>query len=82
MDTIALSNGGANTFRSYVPCKRLVIGTMDRVAILERSGDAWRLADRALEGCAIPAVAQLASGTRLAATHGLDAAAARLGAAG
>ena len=71
---ISLSNGGATTFVAGRPSSRLVVGTVDGVTVLERGGDGWRVAARALEGSAVAAVAGLASGTLLAATHGLGVA--------
>ena len=71
---ITLSNGGANTFRTAPPCDRLVIGTVDGVFMLDRDGQDWRVSRRALEGSSVSAVAQLASGTLIAATHGLGVA--------
>ena len=71
---ISLSNGGATTFVARHPSSRMVVGTVDGVTLLERGGDGWRVAARALEGCAVAAVAGLASGTLLAATHGLGVA--------
>ncbi len=71
---VSLSNGGMNSFRAARPSSRLVVGTVDGVAMLDREGTGWRVARRALEGCAVGAVTQLASGTLLAATHGLGVA--------
>ncbi len=71
---ISLSNGGATTFVARRPSSRLLVGTVDGVTMLERVGDGWRVAARALEGSAVAAVTGLASGTLLAATHGLGVA--------
>ena len=71
---VSLSNGGMNAFRTARPATRLVVGTVDGVAVLDREGAGWRVARRALEGCAVAAVTDLASGTLLAATHGLGVA--------
>ncbi|MGY4596943.1 photosystem II stability/assembly factor-like uncharacterized protein [Bradyrhizobium sp. GM22.5] len=71
---VLLSNGGENTFRSTSETTRLVVGTVDGIFVLERAANAWRLATRALEGCSVSAVTSLASGTLLAATHGLGVA--------
>ncbi len=68
---LSLSNGGANSFASSRPSNRLVIGTVDGVFMLDRDTAGWRVSGRALEGCAVGAVAGLSSGTLLAATHGL-----------
>ena len=71
---LSLSNGGANTFVATHPSSRMVVGTVDGVTMLERDGAGWRVVARALEGSAVSAVAGLASGTMLAATHGLGVA--------
>ena len=71
---ITVSNGGMNSFRSATPSDRIVVGTVDGIAMLDRDGSGWRLTKRALEGCAVGAVTQLASGTLIAATHGLGVA--------
>ena len=68
---ISLSNGGSNTFRSSRPSDRMIVGTVDGAFMLDRDGDGWRVGARAMEGCAVAAVAHLPSGTALAATHGL-----------
>ena len=71
--TTVLSNGGASIFES-AETDRLIVGTVDGVFVLEREGKAWREAGRALEGASVSALAQLPSGTLLAATHGLGVA--------
>lgn len=71
---ISISNGGMNSFRAPRPSTRLVVGTVDGVAMLDRDGSGWRVSGRALEGCAVGAMTELASGTLLAATHGLGVA--------
>ncbi|WP_174278746.1 WD40/YVTN/BNR-like repeat-containing protein [Sphingomonas bacterium] len=65
-----LSNAGASIFRDAAT-DRLVVGTVDGIFVLEREAKGWREAGRALEGAAVSAVAQLPSGTLIAATHGL-----------
>ncbi len=70
---VTLSNGGASIVRG-ARTDRLVVGTVDGVFVLEREEKAWREAERALEGSSVSAVAQLSSGTLLAATHGLGVA--------
>lgn len=74
MTIVSLSNGGANTFGGAGACGRLVIGTVDGVSVLDRDGQGWRVAHRALEGCAVGAISHLDSGTLLAATHGFGVA--------
>lgn len=70
---VTLSNGGASITRSAAT-DRLIVGTVDGVFVLEREQKGWREAGRALEGSSVSAVDQLASGTLLAATHGLGVA--------
>ena len=70
---VTLSNGGASITRSAAT-DRLIVGTVDGVFVLEREEKGWREAGRALEGSSVSAVDQLASGTLLAATHGLGVA--------
>jgi photosystem II stability/assembly factor-like uncharacterized protein len=71
---VSLSNGGATTVRADRPAERLVVGTVDGVFTLEGGGEDWAVVGRALEGCAVGAVADLPSGTLIAATHGLGVA--------
>ncbi len=72
--TVLLSNGGANSFRNPDPCDRLIVGTVDGIFILSREGKEWALTRRAMEGISISSLTQLASGTILAATHGVGVA--------
>lgn len=69
-----LSNGGASSFRASARSDRLIVGTVDGVFVLDRDGEGWSIARRALEGCSVSSVAQLTSGTLLAASHGLGVA--------
>ena len=71
--TVLLSNAGASIFQG-AGTDRLIVGTVDGVFVLEREAKGWREAGRALEGASVSAVAQLPSGTLLAATHGLGVA--------
>jgi hypothetical protein len=71
---VTLSNGGANTSRGATAAGRMVVGTVDGVFVLDRGEAGWEVAGRALEGAAVSAVAQLGSGTLVAATHGLGVA--------
>ncbi len=70
---VLLSNGGASIFEG-ASSSRLVVGTVDGIFVLEREDKGWREAGRALEGASVSAVAQLPSGTLIAATHGLGVA--------
>ena len=71
---VLLSNGGCNCFSGDQQCDRLVVGTVDGIFVLTRREGDWRIASRALEGCNVSSVTHLASGTLLAATHGLGVA--------
>ena len=72
--TVLMSNGGANTFCCSAPCDRLIVGTVDGVFVLSRDEREWALTWRALEGISVSSLTQLASGTILAATHGVGVA--------
>ena len=72
--TVLMSNGGANTFRSSSACDRLIVGTVDGIFVLSGDGRDWALTRRALEGVSISSLTQLATGTILAATHGVGVA--------
>ena len=50
MTTIALSHGGTTTYTGTAPARRLLVGTADGVAVLERDGarDDWRVVRRTL----------------------------------
>jgi photosystem II stability/assembly factor-like uncharacterized protein len=50
MTTIALSHGGTTTYSGTEPARRLLVGTADGVAVLERNGarDDWRVVGRTL----------------------------------
>ncbi len=71
---VLLSNGGANSFAAPAESQRLIVGTVDGVYVLARESGTWKVARRALEGASVSSVASLASGTLIAATHGLGAA--------
>ena len=76
---ILLSNGGDNTHRAAKSSDTIVVGTVDGIAILDRSGKGWELAHRALAGCFVSAVTAAADGTLFAATHGVGVARSRDG---
>jgi len=71
---ILLSNGGTNQHRSAQRSDTILIGTVDGVVLLERTGGAWAITHRALAGCSVSAVTALNDGTLFAATHGVGVA--------
>ena len=71
---ILLSNGGTNSHRADALSDAMVVGTVDGVALLERSPSGWAVKQRALQGCAVSAVTALDDGTLFAATHGVGVA--------
>jgi photosystem II stability/assembly factor-like uncharacterized protein len=71
---ILLSNGGTNVHRSKQRSDSMVIGTVDGVAVLERSGGSWTIKHRALAGVSVSAVTALDDRTLFAATHGVGVA--------
>lgn len=71
---ILLSNGGSNIHRANAPSHTIVVGTVDGVALLERSDKGWSLKHKALAGCFVSAVTALDDGTLFAATHGVGVA--------
>lgn len=71
---ILLSNGGSNIHRANAPSHTIVVGTVDGVALLERSDKGWALKHKALAGCFVSAVTALDDGTLFAATHGVGVA--------
>ena len=71
---ILLSNGGTHSLKAAKPSDAIVVGTVDGIAVLQRSGDAWEIAHRALAGCSVTAVTAAADGTLFAATHGIGVA--------
>ena len=71
---ILLSNGGTNQHRSAQRSDTILIGTVDGVVLLERTGGAWTITHRALAGCSVSAVTALNDGTLFAATHGVGVA--------
>ena len=71
---ILLSNGGSNIHRTQKPSDTIVVGTVDGVALLARSGEGWSVKHRALAGCFVSAVTALDDGTLFAATHGIGVA--------
>ena len=48
--TACLSPNGLNVYRDEQPARRLLVGTIAGISILERAGAGWAVAGRALEG--------------------------------
>ena len=71
---ILLSNAGTNIQTAQRASDKAVIGTVDGIALLERDGQDWIVAHRALQGCSVSAVTSLDDGTLFAATHGIGVA--------
>lgn len=76
---ILISNGGSNTDTVARPSDVIVIGTVDGVALLRRSGSGWVVAEKALQGCFVSAVTASPDGTLFAASHGVGVARSRDG---
>lgn len=68
---ILLSPGGDTVHRATQPETSLAVATTDGVFLLERDGDAWRVAHHALAGCFVAALTQTPGGSLFAATHGV-----------
>ncbi|MEE8518917.1 MAG: hypothetical protein V3S98_07315 [Dehalococcoidia bacterium] len=47
---LALSHGGKTVNTAATPSDKVLVGTLDGVATLERDGDGWRIAERTLTG--------------------------------
>jgi photosystem II stability/assembly factor-like uncharacterized protein len=54
--TLALSHGAETVYSSSTPSSRVLVGTVDGIAELERDGDSWVLTRRTLEGNHIHAI--------------------------
>jgi photosystem II stability/assembly factor-like uncharacterized protein len=54
--TLALSHGAETIYASSAPSTRVLVGTIDGIAELERSGDSWSVTRRTLEGQHIHAI--------------------------
>ena len=68
---ILLSNGGTNIQRANKPSDTMAVGTVDGVALLERTDKGWQAVRRELAGCNVSALTALDDGTLFAATHGI-----------
>jgi photosystem II stability/assembly factor-like uncharacterized protein len=71
---ILISNGGDNTSISDRRSDTIIVGTVDGLAIVARSGEQWTVADRVLRGCNFSAVTRSPNGTLFAASHGVGVA--------
>ena len=76
---ILLSNGGHHSHRATRPSDTIVVGTVDGIAVLNRTDGGWTVAHRALAGCVVSAVTIADDGTLFAATHGVGVARSRDG---
>jgi photosystem II stability/assembly factor-like uncharacterized protein len=67
---MAVSVGGQVLHRTAEPADELLVGSVDGVVVLQRKGDEWAVAHRALEGLHVSAVAfDPRSGAVVAGTH-------------
>jgi photosystem II stability/assembly factor-like uncharacterized protein len=71
---ILLSNGGTNIQRSTAAADRILVGTVDGVALLRKSERGWAVAHRALQGVFVSGVTALEDGTLFASTRGVGVA--------
>jgi photosystem II stability/assembly factor-like uncharacterized protein len=68
---ILLSNGGDNVQRASRASDAIVIGTVDGVALVQKSARGWAVKHRALQGVFVSGVTALADGTLFASTRGV-----------
>src|SRR3954462_7250975 len=68
---ILLSNGGTNIQRAPAPSDTVLVGTVDGVALLAKSGRDWTVKHRALQGVFVTGVTALEDGTLFASTRGV-----------
>ena len=68
---ILLSNGGTNIQRSKSASETIAVGTVDGMAIVQKSARGWSLKHRALQGVFVSGVAALDDGTLFASTRGV-----------
>ena len=71
---ILISNGGTNIQRASSSSDRVLVGTVDGVALLAKSERGWTVKHRALQGCFVSAVTGLEDGALFAATRGVGVA--------
>jgi photosystem II stability/assembly factor-like uncharacterized protein len=68
---ILLSNGGDNIQRAGVASDTILVGTVDGVALVQKSARGWAVRHRALQGVFVSGVTALADGTLFASTRGV-----------
>ena len=68
---ILLSNGGDNIRRGKTASDTIVVGTVDGIALLAKSGRGWTVKHRALQGVFVSGVTALEDGTLFASTRGV-----------
>jgi Sortilin, neurotensin receptor 3, len=71
---ILLSNGGTNIQHGKTASETMLVGTVDGVALLAKSGRGWTVRHRALQGVFVSALTALDDGTLFAATRGVGVA--------
>jgi hypothetical protein len=68
---ILLSNGGDNIQRASRASDMILVGTVDGVALAQKSARGWAVKHRALQGVFVSGVTALADGTVFASTRGV-----------
>jgi photosystem II stability/assembly factor-like uncharacterized protein len=68
---ILLSNGGDNIQRASRASDMILVGTVDGVALVQKSARGWAVKHRALQGVFVSGVTALADGTVFASTRGV-----------
>jgi photosystem II stability/assembly factor-like uncharacterized protein len=68
---ILLSNGGDNIQRASRASETILVGTVDGVALVQKSTRGWAVKHRALQGVFVSGVTALADGTLFASTRGV-----------
>jgi hypothetical protein len=68
---ILLSNGGTNIQRAKAASDTIVVGTVDGVALLQKTERGWMQKHRALQGVFVSGVTALEDGTLFASTRGV-----------
>ena len=68
---ILLSNGGDNIQRAGGASDTILVGTVDGVALVQKSARGWAVKHRALQGVFVSGVTALADGTLFASTRGV-----------
>ena len=68
---ILLSNGGTNIQRAKAASDTIVVGTVDGIALLQKTERGWTQKHRALQGVFVSGVTALEDGTLFASTRGV-----------